>query len=152
LSRSAQIALVLSVAVGLTAAQIASAFLSDERTVAQRIVRAKQRVRDAGGHFDVPTGESLSAALAAILDVLYIVFSEGSHPTGHTDPDERVCEEALRLSRVLTEEKRTAKPAAFALRALLCFHSSRQPARTGDDGSLLLMPEQDRSRWDRVLL
>ncbi len=85
--------------------------MSDERTVAQRIVRAKQRFRDEG-----------------------------------------LCNQALRLARLLTATKRTAIPTAFALRALLCFHASRLPARLADDGSLLLMPEQDRSRWDRALM
>jgi RNA polymerase sigma-70 factor (ECF subfamily) len=152
LSRSAQIALVLNVAAGLSAAQIARAFLSDERTVAQRIVRAKKHVRDGGIQFDVPDGEALAANVEAILDVLYIVSSEGSHPTNDAAAADGFCAEALRLTRVLTEEKRTATPAAFALRALLCFHRSREPARIGEDGSLLLMPEQDRSKWDRALL
>jgi RNA polymerase sigma-70 factor (ECF subfamily) len=151
LSRSAQIALMLNVAAGLTASQIARAFLSDERTVAQRIVRAKKQVRDVGVQFDVPDGETFVAGVAAILDVLYIVFSEGSHPTSDRSVD-GLCVEALRLARILTEEERTATPAAFALRALLCFHSSREPARVGDDGSLLLLPEQDRSRWDHALM
>jgi RNA polymerase sigma-70 factor (ECF subfamily) len=152
LSRPAQIALMLNVAAGLTAAQIAAAFFNDERTVAQRIVRAKQRVREVGVRFDLPDGQDLTVRLAAVLDVLYIVFSEGSYPTGVGGEDEGLCPEALRLVRALTEEKRTATPAAFALRALLCFHSSRLPARLGDDGSLLLMPEQDRSKWDRGLM
>jgi RNA polymerase sigma-70 factor (ECF subfamily) len=152
LPRAAQIALVLNIAAGLTAAQIAKAFLSDERTVAQRIVRAKQRVREIGMRFDVPEGTALATSVAAILDVLYIVFSEGAHPSGMAATDEGLCKEALRLSRLLTAEKRTATSAAFALRALLCFHSSRLPARTADDGSLLTLPEQDRAKWDRALI
>jgi RNA polymerase sigma-70 factor (ECF subfamily) len=153
LSRAAQIALVLNVAFGLDARQIASAFVSDERTVAQRIVRAKQRLRDEGVRFDIPEATALPERLAAILDVLYLVFSEGYNPTGDDAAlDEGLLSEALRLVRLLTERELTAVPAAFALRALLCFHASRLPARIADDGSLLLMPEQDRSQWDGRLL
>jgi predicted RNA polymerase sigma factor len=153
LMRAAQIALVLNVTFGLTARQIATAFVSDERTVAQRIVRAKQRLRDEGVRFDVPEGTALPARLAAMLDVLYVVFSEGYNPTDpDTALDAGLCNEALRLVRLLTETKQTAVAPAFALRALLCFHASRLPARLTDDGSLLLVPEQDRGRWDAALL
>src|SRR5262249_2356584 len=149
LTQAAQIALVLSVAFGLNARQIARAFLSDERTVAQRLVRAKQRLRDEGVQFDVPNTVALPTRLTAILDVLYIVFSEGYTPTDEVSaPDSSLCEEALRLVRLLTGSRPTATPATFALRALMCFHASRIPARLADDGSALLMSEQDRTRWD----
>lgn len=153
LSRAARIALVLNVAFGLAARQIATAFLSDERTVAQRIVRAKQRLRDAGITFDVPARSALPERVAAILDVVYIVFSEGYSPSvGEEAFDDGLCRESLRFVRLFTERDDTATPAAFALRALLCFHAARTPARLADDGGLLLMPEQDRSRWDRALV
>jgi RNA polymerase sigma-70 factor (ECF subfamily) len=153
LTRAAQIALVLNVTFGLSARQIAAAFVSDERTVAQRIVRAKQRLREEGIGFDVPEAIALSARLGAMLDVLYIVFSEGYNPTDErTAFEDGLCHEALRLVRLLTESKRTAVPSAFALRAVICFHASRISARFADDGGLLLMPEQDRARWDGALL
>ena len=153
LTRAAQIALMLNVTFGLTAGQIATAFVTDERTVAQRLVRAKKRLRDDGVQFDVPEANALPARLSAMLDVLYIVFSEGFNPTDDDAAlDSGLSNEALRLVRLLTETKPTAVPAAFALRALLCFHASRVPARVADDGSLLLMPEQDRARWDSALL
>jgi RNA polymerase sigma-70 factor (ECF subfamily) len=153
ITRAAQIALMLNVTFGLTAGQIATAFVTDERTVAQRLVRAKKRLREEGVQFDVPEADALPARLAAMLDVLYIVFSEGFNPTDDDAAlDSGLCNEALRLVRLLTETKPTAVPAAFALRALLCFHASRVPARVADDGSLLLMPEQDRARWDSALL
>ncbi len=153
LPRAAQIALVASVGFGLTAAQIATAFVSDERTVAQRLVRAKQRLRERGVRFDVPTADALPDRLAAILDVLYVVFSEGYSPSvGEEAIDPGLCRDALRLVRLLTSRDDTGLPAAFALRALLCFHAARAPARVADDGSLLLLPEQDRARWDRALL
>ena len=153
LPRAAQIALVLNVAFGLSARQIASAFLSDERTVAQRIVRAKQRLRDEGTHFDLPTGGALSERIGAILDVLYVVFSEGYNPSvGEEAFDPGLCRESLRFVRLLTERPDTATPTAFALRALLCFHAARATARFADDGGLLLIPEQDRTCWDPVLI
>ncbi|HEX6537306.1 MAG TPA: DUF6596 domain-containing protein [Gemmatimonadaceae bacterium] len=153
LSRAAQIALVASVAFGLTAAQIATAFVSDERAVAQRLVRAKQRLRERGVRFDVPTAGALPGRLAALLDVLYVVFSEGYSPSvGEEAIDDGLCRDALRFVRLLTERDDTGLPAAFALRALLCFHAARAPARLADDGSLLLLAEQDRSRWDGALV
>ncbi|MEO7041067.1 MAG: DUF6596 domain-containing protein [Gemmatimonadaceae bacterium] len=153
LTRAAQIALVLNVAFGLTARQIATAFVSDERTVAQRIVRAKQRLRDAGIRFDVPTAGALPERLAAILDVLYLVFSEGYSPSvGEEAFDSGLCRESLRFVRLLTERPDTALSDAFALRALLSFHAARAPSRVADDGSLLLLAEQDRSVWDHTLV
>jgi RNA polymerase sigma-70 factor (ECF subfamily) len=153
LTRAAQLALTLNAAFGLSARQIAKAFLTEEGTVAQRIVRAKQRLRDEGVRFDVPQGGALAGRLEAILDVLYIVFSEGYDPT---DDDVALSAgltaESLRLVRLLTDTKPTSVPTAFALRALLCFHASRAPARVADDGGLLLLPEQDRGRWDRGLM
>lgn len=149
LQRAAQIALVLNVAFGLTARQIATAFVSEERTVAQRIVRAKQRLRELGVRFDMPTSDALPDRLAVILDALYLVFSEGYYPTESVEPlDVGLCNEALRFVRLLTESASTALPTAFALQALMCFHSARLPARLADDGSLLLLAEQDRARWD----
>lgn len=153
LARAAQIALVLNVAFGLTARQIAAAFLSDERTVAQRIVRAKQRLRDAGVSFEMPDTATRPGRLDAVLDVLYVVFSEGFVPTDDVAPfDATLCHEALRLVRLLSESAQTAGPRTCALRALMCLHASRLPARLGVDGGLLLMPEQDRARWDRTLI
>lgn len=153
LPRAAQIALVLNVAFGLTARQIAAAFLSDERTVAQRIVRAKQRLRDAGIAFEVPDAASRPTRLDAVLDVLYVVFSEGFVPTDDVAPfDATLCHEALRLVRLVSESAQTSSPRTYALRALMCLHASRLPARLGVDGGLLLMPEQDRARWDHALI
>ncbi|HEX6814620.1 MAG TPA: DUF6596 domain-containing protein [Gemmatimonadaceae bacterium] len=153
LGRAAQIALVLNVAFGLSARQIAAAFLSDERAVAQRIVRAKQQLRAEGVRFDLPGPQALPDRLAAILDVLYLVFSEGYSPSvGEEAFDAGLCRESLRFVRLFTERDDTGLPAAFAVRALLCFHAARAPARFTDDGSLLLLAEQDRSAWDDVLL
>lgn len=153
LPRAAQIALVLNIAFGLSARQIATAFVGDERTIAQRIVRAKQRLRDAGVRFDVPTAPLIPGRVTAILDVLYIVFSEGYTPSiGEESIDPGLCRDSLRFARLLTKRSDTGIPAAFALRSLLCFHAARAQSRIADDGSLLLLAEQDRAQWDRVLI
>jgi RNA polymerase sigma-70 factor (ECF subfamily) len=153
LPRAAQIALTLRVAYGFTTAQIARAFLSDERTIAQRIVRAKQHLRDQGARFDLPDPGEVPSRLHAILDVLYQLFTEG-YSTTDSDAgiDESLCDESLRLARLLTADNRWTSPAAEALHALFCFHVARAAARRADDGSLVLLHEQDRSRWDGELL
>ena len=153
LPRAAQIALTLRVAYGFSTAQIARAFLSDERTVAQRIVRAKQHLRESGTRFDLPEPDEVASRLRPILDVLYQLFTEG-YSTTNSDAgiDESLCEESLRLARLLTDDDRWASPVAEALRALFCFHVARAPARRAEDGSLVLLHEQDRSRWDDALL
>jgi RNA polymerase sigma-70 factor (ECF subfamily) len=153
LPRAAQIALTLRVAYGFTTAQIARAFLSDERTIAQRIVRAKQRLRDDGARFELPEPSELPSRLPAMLDVLYQLFTEGyATTTGETGIDDALCQESLRLARMVTDASRLSTPAAEALRALFSFHLARSQARRADDGSLLLLHEQDRSRWDQALI
>ena len=153
LPRAAQIALTLRIAYGFDSAQIARAFLSDERTIAQRIVRAKQRLREEQTRFELPEPTEVPARLAPILDVLYQLFTEGYATTaGEAGIDQALCDESLRLARLLTDDERWTAPAAEALRALFCFHVARSSARRADDGSLLLLHEQDRSRWERALL
>ncbi len=153
LPRAAQIALTLRIAFGFETAQIARAFLTDERTMAQRIVRAKQRLRDEGTRFELPEPDEVSSRLRPILDVLYQLFTEGYATTvSEAGIDQALCDESLRLVRLLTDDARWTAPAAEALRALFCFHVARAPARLGADGGLLLLHEQDRTRWDRTLL
>jgi RNA polymerase sigma factor (sigma-70 family) len=153
LPRAAQIALTLRVAYGFDAAQIARAFLSDERTIAQRIVRAKQRLRDEGTRFELPEAAEVPSRLGPILDVLYQAFSEGYATTAsEAGIDEELCAESLRIARLLTDDPRWTAPPAEALRALFCFHLARTAARRSDAGGLLLLQEQDRSRWARSLL
>jgi RNA polymerase sigma-70 factor (ECF subfamily) len=153
LPRAAQIALTLRIVYGFETAQIARAFLSDERSIAQRIVRAKQRLREAGTRFELPEQGEIPARLAPILDVLYQLFTEGYAATAaDSGTDEALCAESLRLARVLTDDPRWTTPAGEALRALFCFHLARAAARHADDGGLLLLHEQDRARWDAALL
>jgi predicted RNA polymerase sigma factor len=153
LQRAAQIALTLRIAFGFSTAQIARAFLSDERTIAQRIVRAKQRLRDEGTRFELPEPDEVPLRLPPILDVVYQLFTEGYSTTeSEAGIDEALCRESLRLARLLTDDERWTSPAAEALRALFCFHVARAPGRSADDGSLLLLHEQDRTLWDPALL
>jgi RNA polymerase sigma-70 factor (ECF subfamily) len=153
LPRAAQVALTLRIVYGFDSAQIARAFLSDERTIAQRIVRAKQRLREEGTRFELPEHGELPSRLGPILDVLYQLFTEGYATTaGEAGIDEELCRESLRLARALTLDPRWTSPSAEALRALFCFHGARMAARRADDGSLLLLQEQDRATWDSELL
>ena len=153
LTPAAQIALTLRIAYGFSAAQIARAFLSDERTVAQRIVRAKQRIRDLGCRFEVPEADELPLRLDSILRVLYQIFAEGYAPTAdESGINEELCNESLRLVRLLSQDPRTSSPETEALRSLFCFQHSRAPARLASDGSLLLLHEQDRTLWAKDLI
>jgi RNA polymerase sigma-70 factor (ECF subfamily) len=153
LARAAQIALTLRIGYGFGTGQIARAFLSDERTIAQRIVRAKQRLREEGTQFELPEPDEVPSRLRPILDVLYQLFTEGYSTTdSEIGIDEALCQESLRLVRLLTDDDRWTSPAAEALRALFCFHVARAPARLAEDGSLVLLHEQDRSQWDPELL
>jgi RNA polymerase sigma-70 factor, ECF subfamily len=153
LSRAAQVALTLRIAFGFSAGQIARAFLSDERTISQRIVRAKRQIREARVRFEIPTTEELPERRDAILDVLYQLFTEGHSATeGDAGLDVVVCEQSLRLARLLTDDSRLTSPSAEALRAMFCFHLARVPARHAEDGSLLFLQEQDRSRCNAALI
>jgi RNA polymerase sigma-70 factor (ECF subfamily) len=121
--------------------------------VAQRVVRAKHRLRREEARFEVPEADELGGRLEAILDVLYIVFGEG-HTPSESDAaiESELCDEALRLARLLVESPRTATTTTEALLSLFCFQASRTAARRADDGSLLLLSEQDRTRWDQALV
>jgi len=153
LPRAAQIALTLRVGYGFSTAQIARAFLTDERAIAQRIVRAKQRLRDEGTRFELPEPDEVPSRLRPILDVLYQVFTEGYATTdSEAGIDDALCNESLRLVRLLTDDQRWTSPAAEALRSLFCFHIARTNARQAEDGSLVLLHEQDRAQWDAALL
>jgi RNA polymerase sigma-70 factor, ECF subfamily len=153
LARSAQVALTLRIAAGLTPRQIGLAFLTNETTIAQRLVRAKQRLRQLDAPFEVPEPALVPERLDAVLDALYLMFAEGFSPSdGDEAMKDELWREALRLARLLTDQPITAVPAAEAMRALFCFQSARAKTRRADDGSLLLLSEQDRTRWDRSLI
>ena len=147
----AQIALTLREVCGLTTEEIAHAFLTAPPTVAQRIVRAKGKIRDAGIPYEVPSRAdlaNLAERLDAVLHVVYLVFNEGYSASGGptaTRPD--LSAEAIRLGRLLVEL--LPDPEVLGLLALMLLHDARRAARTSDDGEIVLLDEQDRSRWNR---
>jgi len=152
LSREARLAMALRVLGGLTTDEIARAFLLPEPTIAQRIVRAKRSLRDAKVPFEVPRGEELAPRLASVLEVIYLVFNEGYSATAGDDwMRPALCAEALRLGRVLAELA-PQEPEVHGLVALMEIQASRSAARTDRHGAPVLLMEQDRSRWDQLLI
>ncbi|WP_326792671.1 RNA polymerase sigma factor [Streptomyces sp. NBC_00841] len=152
LSTEARIALTLRLLGGLTTDEIARAFLASEPTVAQRIVRAKRTLGRAGVPFEVPYGPERAARLDSVLEVIYLIFNEGYSATAGDDwLRPALCEDALRLARVLAGLM-DKEPEVHGLVALLELQASRVAARTGPDGAPVLLADQNRSRWDRLLI
>lgn len=152
LSVRARTALTLRLVGGLTTAEIARAYLEPEATVAQRIVRAKRTIGRAGVAFVVPAGEDRAERLDAVLQVIYVIFNEGYSATAGTDwTRPALCAEALRLGRVLSQFA-SDEPEVHGLTALMEIQSSRLQARRGPDGEPVLLHDQDRRRWDRLLI
>ncbi|MEU5708098.1 RNA polymerase sigma factor [Streptomyces flaveolus] len=145
LAPQSRVALTLRLLGGLSTAQIARAFLVPETTLAQRLVRAKAKIRDAGIPYRVPRDADLPDRLSAVLAVVYLIFNEGY--TG----DPSLCAEALRLGRLLAELM-PDEPEVTGLLALMLLVEARRPAREDADGVLVPLPEQDRARWDRALI
>ncbi|WP_405806693.1 RNA polymerase sigma factor [Streptomyces sp. NBC_00210] len=152
LSTDARIALTLRLLGGLTTEEIARAFLATEPTVAQRIVRAKRALAKAGVPFEVPYGSERAERLSSVLEVIYLVFNEGYSATAGDDWQRpALCEDALRLGRVLAGLM-PQEPEVHGLVALLEIQASRTAARTGPDGEPVLLADQNRSRWNQMLI
>ncbi|MGW1807984.1 RNA polymerase sigma factor [Streptomyces sp. NPDC002078] len=152
LSPEARIALTLRLLGGLSTAEIARAYLVPEPTIAQRIVRAKRTLAKRNVAFEVPYGPDREARLGSVLDVIYLIFNEGYAATSGDDllrPG--LCEDALRLARVLSALM-PKEPEVHGLTALLEFQASRTAARTGPDGAPVLLRDQNRRRWNRMLI
>jgi RNA polymerase sigma factor (sigma-70 family) len=156
LSADARAALTLRIVGGLTTDEIARAFLSSEATIAQRIVRAKKTIGQAGLGFEVPRGADRAARLSSVLEVIYLIFNEGYAATAGDDlVRPGLCLEAQRLGRMLAalmpgDAPETAE--VFGLLALMEIQASRLPARIGPDGALQTLTEQNRARWDQLLI
>jgi predicted RNA polymerase sigma factor len=154
LSPEARVALTLRLLGGLTTDEIARAFLVPEATIAQRIVRAKRTLREARVPFEVPRGAELAARFASVLEVVYLVFNEGYSATAGDDwVRPALCDDALRLGRILAElVPPPGDPEVQGLVALMEVQASRLKARVGPGGEPILLLDQDRGRWDQLLV
>src|SRR5216684_120708 len=152
LSTEARVALTLRLLGGLTTEEIARAFLVPEPTVAQRIVRAKRTLSEARVPFDVPRGDELAARLSSVLEVIYLIFNEGYSATAGDDwMRPALCEDALRLGRILAELV-PKEPEVHGLVALMEIQASRSRARVGPSGEPVLLLDQNRALWDQLLI
>jgi RNA polymerase sigma-70 factor, ECF subfamily len=153
LPRDARVAISLKTVGGFGVQEIARAFLTSEATVAQRIVRAKRRLRELDVPFELPSGADLSGRLETVLEVIYLLFNGGY---AARDGDDLIrldlCGEALRLARIVAGNRTTATPAAHALASLIAFQAARLPARVDAAGEIVLLEDQDRSLWNPRLI
>lgn len=148
-----QVALALKTLCGFSPAEIAKAFLTTEAAIAKRLVRAKQKIRDAQIRFEIPEGEELSRRLDSVLRSLYLLFNEGyKASSGEKLVREDVCDEAIRLTRLLAEHPSGNQPRTHALLALMLLNAARIPARVDGEGNLLRLHEQDRARWHQSMI
>ncbi len=149
----AQVALALKTLCGFSPPEIATAFLTTEAAIAKRLVRAKQKIREENIRFEIPEGEDLKRRLDTVLQSLYLLFNEGyKASSGEKLVREEVCDEAIRLTSLLAEHSAGNRPKTHALLALMLLNSARNPTRLDPEGNLLLLKEQDRTRWDKAMI
>lgn len=148
-----QVALALKTLGGFSPKEISRAFLTTEAAIAKRLVRAKQKIREAGIRFEIPSGEELSRRLDGVLQSLYLLFNEGyKASSGDNLVRESVCAEAIRLATLLAQHPAGNEPRTHALLALMLLSAVRIPARQDAQGNLLRLQEQDRTRWDQPMV
>jgi RNA polymerase sigma-70 factor (ECF subfamily) len=153
LPRPASVALTLKVVCGFGVTEIARAFLASEISISQRLVRAKRLIREQRIGFEVPAPDALPARLDSVLEVLYLLFTEGYAPTaGDRIIKDELCAEAIRLAELLAENPAASMPECHALLALMLFQAARFPTRSDAAGDLMLLEEQDRSLWDQSMI
>lgn len=153
LASEARVALTLKTLCGFGIGEIARAFLATTETIAKRLTRARERLRQAKVAFEIPSGPELSARLDSVLDVLYLLFNEGYNASqGNEVIRQDLCDEAMRLTTLLTENPASDTPKTRALLALFLFQAARFPARVDEVGEILVLQDQDRARWNRQMI
>jgi RNA polymerase sigma-70 factor (ECF subfamily) len=153
LPRESQVSLTLKTLCGFGEEEIAAAFLTSPAAIAKRLVRARQRIREAGISLEIPAGNELSPRLDAVLQTLYLLFNEGYKASRGDELIRRdLCDEAIRLTTLLVEHPTGNRPKTHALLSLMLLSGARLSARVDAEGNLLLLADQDRSRWDRAMI
>ena len=151
--QEAQTALALKTLCGFGVAEIAKAFLTTEAAIAKRLTRARQKIRELGIAFEIPSGEELSSRLDGVLQTLYLLFNEGyKASSGESLVKEELCYEAIRLTTLLSEHPAADQPRTHALASLMFLNAARLPARVDPEGNILRLREQDRSNWNRTMI
>ena len=149
----AQVALALKTLCGFSVTEISRAFLTTEAAIAKRVTRAKQKIQDARVPFEIPVGDELAGRLESVLQSLYLLFNEGyKASSGDKLVRDELCDEAIRLTELLAQHRAGNRPKTHALLALMLLNAARSPAREDDQGNLLRLEEQDRTRWDHIMI
>jgi len=149
----AQVALALNTLCGFSVTEISHAFLTTDAAIAKRLTRAKQKIREERIAFEIPAGEQLTRRFESVLHTLYLLFNEGyKASTGEKLVREEICEEAIRLAGLLARHPAGNQPKSHALLALMLLNAARLPARVDEEGNLLRLQEQDRSKWNRAMI
>ena len=153
ISQENQITIILKSLCGFSTAEIAKAFITSEDTISKRLYRTKEFFRAHKVPFEIPSVDELKNRTRTVLSVIYLLFNEGYYSTNHEQLIRKdLIREALFLCKLLTENQHTHLPEVYALMALMCFHSARSESRVTEEGEIILLPHQDRSKWDRELI